>query len=90
MVEVIGMPKLGLTMEEGTISEWYKAEGESVNKGDLLFAVETEKVTNDVECESEGVLRKIIAQEGDTVKCGEPVAIIADSTEDISSVNINA
>ncbi|MGI6746713.1 MAG: biotin/lipoyl-containing protein [Anaerovoracaceae bacterium] len=87
MAVIIKMPKLGLTMEEGTISEWYKSEGDFVNEGDLLFAVETEKVANDVECETEGVLRKIIAKQGETVKCGEAVAIIADLNEDISAIS---
>lgn len=86
MAQVIVMPKLGLTMEEGTISKWYKAEGDTVEKGDPLFEVETEKVTNDVESEVSGILRKVIIATEDNAKCGEPVAIIAEPDEDIANL----
>ena len=59
MAYEILMPKLGLTMTEGTVEEWKFREGDYVKKGDALFSVSTDKLTNDVESEAEGVLLKI-------------------------------
>lgn len=55
------MPELGLTMEEGTISNWLRTEGDSVEAGDVLCEVETDKLTNEVASECTGVLRAIVA-----------------------------
>ena len=63
------MPKLGLTMTEGTIDEWKKKEGDPVQKGEILYSVATDKLTNDVESECDGVLLKILVPEGETVPC---------------------
>jgi len=68
------MPKFGWTMEEGTVTQWYVAEGEQVTKGQPLFVVETEKVNTDVEAPATGVLATIIAPEGSLVPVGELVA----------------
>ena len=67
MAKIVMMPKLGMTMTEGTICEWKKKEGEHVSIGDDLFEVETDKLTNTVKAMDEGVLAKIVAKEGDTV-----------------------
>ncbi len=75
-MEIITMPKLGLIMTEGTITEWYKNEGEHINEGEPLFQVETQKLSNDVESTVSGVINKILAQVGDTVECLKPVAEI--------------
>jgi pyruvate dehydrogenase E2 component (dihydrolipoamide acetyltransferase) len=85
MAEFIVMPKMGLTMTEGLLVNWKKAEGDTVNKGDVLFEVETDKLTNNYESTTSGVLRKIIVKEG-TVKVLEPVAIIGAADEDISEL----
>ena len=69
MATEILMPKLGLTMTEGTIDEWKKKEGDAVQKGEILFSVATDKLTNDVEAEEDGVLLKILVPEGETVAC---------------------
>ena len=53
MATEVLMPKLGLTMTEGTIEEWKFKEGDTVKKGDILFSVATDKLTNDVEAEEE-------------------------------------
>lgn len=79
------MPKLGLTMTEGRISKWFKKEGDQVKIGDIIFEVETDKITNQIEASEEGVLRKIIVKEGESSKVTEPVAIIAKADEDISN-----
>jgi len=79
------MPKMGLTMTEGFLTNWKKCEGDIVTKGDTLFEVETDKLTNEYKSTVSGVLRKIIIKEG-TVKVLEPVAIIAETGEDISGL----
>ena len=63
------MPKLGLTMTEGTIDEWKKKVGDTVQKGEIIYSVATDKLTNDVEAECDGVLLKILVPEGETVPC---------------------
>ncbi len=73
------MPKVGLTMTEGTIVRWHKREGDVVHKGDLLFTFETEKSTLDYEAPASGRLSRILAAEGSTVACLTSVARIEES-----------
>ena len=61
------MPQLGLTMEEGTVSEWKKHEGDTVKAGDVILEITTDKLTNEVTSEFDGTLLKIVAQEGEDV-----------------------
>ena len=61
------MPQLGLTMEEGTVSAWIKHEGDEVKTGDVILEITTDKLTNEVASEHDGVLLKIVAQEGEDV-----------------------
>lgn len=61
------MPQLGLTMEEGTVSEWKKHEGDAVKAGDVLLEITTDKLTNEVTSEHDGTLLKIVAQEGEDI-----------------------
>ena len=86
MAKVVVMPKLGLTMTEGTISKWLKKEGDAVKEGEPMFEVETDKLTNTIEAPATGVLRKIIAAEGGTVPVLDKIAVIADAGEDISGL----
>lgn len=81
----IVMPKAGLTMVEGTISEWKMAEGASVNKGDVLMEYENEK--NSIECVAlaSGILH-ILAKEGDTVPVGEAIGELAQSQAEYASM----
>lgn len=81
MATEVLMPKLGLTMTEGTIEEWKKKEGDAVKKGDVLFSVATDKLTNDVECDTDGTLLKILVSEGGTVECKAVVAYIGQAGE---------
>lgn len=83
MAEFIVMPKMGLTMTEGIISNWRKKEGDSVKKGDIIFDVETDKLTNEFDAKKDGILRKILVDNG-TVPVLAPVAIIGEGDEDIS------
>ncbi|MFW6280460.1 MAG: dihydrolipoamide acetyltransferase family protein [Halanaerobium sp.] len=82
MAKVLLMPKLGLTMEEGTIVEWYVHEGDSFEQGDLIYSVETEKLTNDVEATQSGEIMEIIVNEGETAKVKTPVAKLVGYEED--------
>ena len=66
------MPKLGLTMTEGTIDSWKKNVGDTVQKGEILFSVETDKLTNDVEAEADGVLLKILVPADDHGRIDAP------------------
>src|SRR5215467_13153985 len=70
------MPKLGDTMEEGKILGWMKQEGDTVQKGDAVAEIETEKVNIEVEAFATGTLRKVIAQAGETLPVGAPIALI--------------
>lgn len=72
----VHMPKLGLTMEEGTVEEWKVKEGDAVKKGDILFSVATDKMTNDIEAEHDGTLLKIVVKEGETAPCKSVIAYI--------------
>jgi len=86
MAKVIVMPKLGMTMKEGTLTTWNKKEGDTVEVGESLFHLETDKLSNEVESNDAGVVRKLLVQEGDIVECLVPIAIIASADEDISSI----
>lgn len=74
-VEVV-MPRMGLTMEEGTVVHWHKQQGEPVAKGEPLLEIETDKVTAEIEANADGVLGKILIEEGVTVPIGTPIAYI--------------
>ena len=76
MATEVLMPKLGLTMTEGTIEEWKIKEGQPVKKGDVLFSVATDKLTNDVEADADGILLKIMLPEGETAECKSVIAYI--------------
>lgn len=87
MATEITMPQLGLTMTEGTVSQWLKQEGDVVKKGDEIVEVETDKISNIVEAHEDGVLLKIVAQEGDVLPVkgvmgyiGQPGEQVGDGT----------
>ncbi|MBI1186034.1 MAG: acetoin dehydrogenase dihydrolipoyllysine-residue acetyltransferase subunit [Alphaproteobacteria bacterium] len=91
----IRMPKWGLSMQEGTIVSWAKAEGEDIREGDELVDVETTKITNVFEAPTGGVLRRIVAQPGDTLPVGALMAVlaapsVADSAIDAFVADFNA
>ncbi|MBX6754380.1 MAG: alpha/beta fold hydrolase [Thermorudis peleae] len=77
MAQLIVMPKLGLTMTEGRVCRWYKQPGESVQQGEPVVEVETEKITIDVEAPESGVLAEILAPEGATLPVAAPLAVVA-------------
>lgn len=84
------MPLLGEAMTQGLLLKWYKAEGEKVEIGDVLFEVETEKTTMEVESEVSGFLKKILVEAGHEVPVNTPLCIIAESSdEEISFDSLN-
>jgi pyruvate dehydrogenase E2 component (dihydrolipoamide acetyltransferase) len=84
------MPKLGLTMNSGVVSQWKKKEGDSVRKGEILMVVATDKLTFDVECPQEGVLVKVLIPEGKDVPVGEILAYIGASGESVAEAPLPA
>lgn len=86
MAEVIRMPKMSDTMEEGVIASWLKKEGEEVSSGDILAEVETDKATMELESYNDGVLLHIGVKEKDAVPVDGVIAIIGEKGEDISDL----
>src|SRR5438128_954892 len=86
MAQIIGLPKLSPTMEEGVLVRWTKKEGDKVSPGDLVAEVETDKANMDFNIEDDGVLLKFLVKEGDTVKLGAPVMILGKAGEDVSAL----
>lgn len=85
MATEVVMPKLGLTMERGTIGAWLKQEGESVDRGEPLLEVVTDKVTMEVEAQAAGVLRRILVPAGEEVDVATSIGVIGEADEDISA-----
>ena len=86
MATNILMPALSPTMTEGTLSRWLKKEGENVRAGDVIAEIETDKATMEVEAVDEGVLGKILVQDGtEGVKVNEPIAILVEQGEAVPS-----
>lgn len=86
MATEVLMPKLGLTMTEGTIEEWRIKEGQPVKKGEVLFSVATDKLTNDVEADVDGVLLKVLLPEGETGACKSVIAYIGAEGETVPDI----
>ena len=76
MRKEIVMPKIGLDMEEGVITEWKKQVGDRVEEGDVLCEIETDKAVTNVESAVSGVLAEIVAQEGDSVEITKTIALV--------------
>lgn len=85
MISRVVMPKLTDTMEEGVVVAWKKQEGDPVMAGDVLAEIETDKAVMDLEAFGSGFIRRILANEGETVKAGTLIAIIGELDEDIES-----
>jgi pyruvate dehydrogenase E2 component (dihydrolipoamide acetyltransferase) len=79
----VTLPRLGQGMESGTIVRWLKSEGDQVEKGEALYELDTEKVTQEVEADASGVLLKILAGEGEEIEVGKAIAVIGEAGEDV-------
>src|SRR5260221_10738564 len=84
MATEVKLPRLGQGMESGIVSKWLKAEGDTVEKGEPLYEVETDKATQEVEAELSGILLKIAVSEGE-VPVGQTVAVIGEAGEVVES-----
>ena len=83
MAYEILMPQLGLTMEEGTVSSWLKHEGDAVKAGEAILEITTDKLTNEVTSELDGVLLKIVAQEGEDIPVKGLLGYIGEAGEQV-------
>src|SRR5690606_24165649 len=86
MAEIIRMPKMSDTMEEGVIAAWLKKVGDEVKPGDILAEVETDKATMELESYEEGVLLYIGVKEKDAVPVDGVIAIVGEKGENIDSL----
>ena len=86
MAELIKMPRLSDTMEEGTVASWLKKVGDKIEEGDILAEIETDKATMEFESFYEGTLLYIGVQEGETTNVDDPLAIIGEPNEDYTSL----
>ena len=90
MPEIINMPRLSDTMEEGTVAKWFKKVGDSIKEGDILAEIETDKATMEFEAFYEGELLHIGVNEGETAPVDSLLAIIGDKNENISNYLTNS
>lgn len=84
MATEITMPKLGLTMTEGTVDNWAKKEGDAVSKGEVVCTISSEKLSYDIESSVDGTLIKILVAEGDDAECTAPIGYIGEPGEQVS------
>ncbi|MEE2692717.1 MAG: dihydrolipoamide acetyltransferase family protein [Pseudomonadota bacterium] len=84
------MPKLGLTMTEGLLAEWRVDPGAAYRSGDILFVVETEKIANEVEAESDGVIAEILVRAGETAPVGAPIARLKGDADSLDASHLPA
>ena len=88
--KVVRLPQLGQTMEEGTIVNTLVNVGDAVSKGDVLFEVETDKATLEVESPAEGVVKAMLTQSGQTIPVNDPMIVLAAGDEDVPQSFIDA
>ncbi|TBV06596.1 2-oxo acid dehydrogenase subunit E2 [Stutzerimonas kirkiae] len=79
-IKTLEMPKWGLSMEEGTLSQWHVREGDSFTLGQEICEIETSKISNVFEAPFAGTLRRVIAQQGDTLPVGAVLALVAEAS----------
>ena len=84
MASEVKLPRLGQGMEAGTVNKWLKSEGDTVTKGEPLFEVDTDKVTQEVESDFDGVLLKIVLESGEA-PVGQTIAWIGEAGEEVAA-----
>lgn len=82
MSTVYPMPKWGVTMENGLITEWNVKPGDEVKEGDVIGVISTDKIDVDFEAPADGVIAKLLAAEGDTLDCGEDILVMVDDLDE--------
>ncbi len=85
MAVEVTMPKLGLTMEQGTVLNWNKGVGDPVETGEVLLTIQTDKVEFEVEAPAGGTVLKLLANEGDVVPTGDVIAFIGAAGEEVDA-----
>ncbi|MXY88058.1 MAG: hypothetical protein F4Y92_04290, partial [Dehalococcoidia bacterium] len=88
-LEVV-MPQMGADMTEGTLVRWLKQPGDTIERGDIIAEIETDKATVELEAFDAGVLRQVVAAEGDVVPVGEVIALLGDADEEMPEVERRA
>lgn len=86
----IVLPKLGQTMEEGTLEKWHVSAGDTVASGDVIAEITTDKATLEVQCFHDGTIRKILVEEGATVPVNTLIAVVGDPDEEIPEAFLEA
>src|SRR5687767_15745246 len=84
MANQVTLPRLGQGMEPGTIVRWLKSEGDRVEKGEPLYELDTEKVTQEIEADASGILLRILAKEDEEIDVGKAVAVIGEEGEEVA------
>ncbi len=85
-ITAITVPKWGIEMQEGTLTDWQVAVGDTVTKGDEIVDIETEKIVNAGEAPASGVIRKLVGEPGEVYEVGVLIGVIADGDEDDASI----
>ena len=89
-IHTITMPKWGMTMTEGKVAEWLKAPGDRIAPGDEFVEIETDKITNVVEAQVAGLLRRLLVQPGQSAPCGAAIALLAEPEVDEAELDLIA
>lgn len=85
MATTYPMPQWGITMEEGTITEWVASPGQQVAEGQVLAIISTDKIDVEFESPAAGVVAAHLVAQEDTVACGTPIIVIADDADDLAA-----
>lgn len=89
-LRAFAMPKWGIEMTEGVVAEWMVKEGVPFKKGDIIALIETDKITNEVEAEADGMFPKLVAETGGTYQVGELIAVLAGADDTPSADEVAA
>ena len=89
-LRAFAMPKWGIEMTEGVVAEWMIEEGKPFKKGDILALIETDKITNEVEAEADGMFPRLIARTGETYQVGDLIAVLTEADETPTAGDVDA
>ncbi|WP_311270434.1 dihydrolipoamide acetyltransferase family protein [Sphingobium sp. WCS2017Hpa-17] len=89
-LRAFAMPKWGIEMTEGVVAEWMVAEGQPFKKGDTLALIETDKITNEVEAEADGMFPRLLAEKGGTYQVGDLIAVLTGADDQPSAEEVEA